>query len=118
MATFQVVVEGGGVKNVALIRALRGIGGMGLREAKEVVEWMAGRGEVVVVAGVGREAAERALVRLKEAGARGRVEGSGVETPMVVRPGVERGYRGGVLGMVGRKERSDSLNRRGGGASK
>ncbi len=62
---FDVVLTGFGDKKVAVIKAVRGLTGLGLKEAKEAVEGA----PTVLKEGVSKEEAEEAKKALEEAGA-------------------------------------------------
>ncbi len=62
---FDVVLTGFGDKKVGVIKAVRGLTGLGLKEAKEAVEGA----PTVIKEGVSKEEAEEAKKALEEAGA-------------------------------------------------
>ena len=62
---FDVVLTGDGGKKVPVIKAVRGITGLGLKEAKELVE----SAPKPVKEGVPKEEAEKLKAELEEAGA-------------------------------------------------
>ena len=62
---FDVVLTGFGANKVAVIKAVRGATGLGLKEAKEVVE----SGPKAIKEGVSKEEAEELKAALTEAGA-------------------------------------------------
>lgn len=62
---FDVILTGAGDKKVAVIKAVRGITGLGLKEAKGLVEGT----PAAVKEGVSKEEAEEAKATLEEAGA-------------------------------------------------
>lgn len=62
---FDVVLTGAGANKVAVIKAVRGITGLGLKEAKDAVEGA----PTNVKEGVSKEDAEEAKKQLEEAGA-------------------------------------------------
>lgn len=62
---FDVVLEGFGDNKIAVIKAVREISGLGLKEAKEVVE----SAPKAVAEGVAKDAAEEMKTKLEEAGA-------------------------------------------------
>ena len=62
---FDVVLTGFGDKKIGVIKEVRGITGLGLKEAKEVVEGVPSK----VKEGVSKEEAEEAKKKLEEAGA-------------------------------------------------
>ena len=61
---FDVILAGAGDKKVNVIKAVRAITGLGLKEAKEVVEGVPSK----VKEGVSKEEAEEAKKKLEEAG--------------------------------------------------
>lgn len=63
---FDVVLESIGDKKINVIKALRAITSLGLKEAKEQVE----SAPVTVMEQVGKEAAQDAIAKLEEAGAK------------------------------------------------
>ena len=63
--SFDVVLEGFGDNKIAVIKAVREITSLGLKEAKEVVEGA----PKAILEGVAKEAAEEAKAKLEEAGA-------------------------------------------------
>ena len=62
---FDVVLEGFGDKKIGVIKEVRALTGLGLKEAKEVVEGVPSK----VKEGVSKEDAEAAKAKLEEAGA-------------------------------------------------
>jgi large subunit ribosomal protein L7/L12 len=62
---FDVILVSGGAKKIAVIKVVRGITGLGLKEAKELVE----AGGKAVKEGVSKEEAEELKAQLEEAGA-------------------------------------------------
>ncbi len=62
---FDVVLEGFGDNKIAVIKAVREISGLGLKEAKELVE----SAPTPVQEGVDKEKAEELKIKLEEAGA-------------------------------------------------
>ena len=62
---FDVILTGAGDKKVAVIKAVRGITGLGLKEAKGLVEGTT----AAVKEGVSKEEADEAKATLEEAGA-------------------------------------------------
>ncbi len=62
---FDVVLEGFGDNKIAVIKAVREITGLGLKEAKEVVE----KAPAPVQEGVAKDKAEEIKAKLEEAGA-------------------------------------------------
>ncbi len=67
---FDVVLTGAGANKVAAIKAVRGITGLGLKEAKAAVEEV----PTVLKEGVSKEEAEDIVNQLKEAGAEAEVK--------------------------------------------
>lgn len=67
---FDVVLTGAGEKKVNAIKAVRAITGLGLKEAKAMVEAV----PAVVLEGAAKDAAEEALKQLEEAGASGELK--------------------------------------------
>ena len=63
---FDVILTGFGDNKVAVIKAVRGLTGLGLKEAKDAVEGA----PTVVKAGVSKDDAEKAKKELEEAGAK------------------------------------------------
>jgi large subunit ribosomal protein L7/L12 len=63
---FDVVLESAGDKKIAVIKEVRAITSLGLKEAKDVVD----SAPKAVLEGVTKEAAEKAVAQLEEAGAR------------------------------------------------
>ena len=62
---FTVVLESAGAKKIAVIKEVRGITGLGLKEAKDLVDGAPGN----VKEGVSQEEAEEIKAKLEEAGA-------------------------------------------------
>ena len=62
---FTVVLESAGAKKIAVIKEVRGITGLGLKEAKDFVDGAPGN----VKEGVSKEEAEEIKAKLEEAGA-------------------------------------------------
>ncbi len=67
---FDVVLKGAGSNKVAAIKAVRGATGLGLKEAKAMVE----SAPVAVKEGVSKDEAEELKKQLEEAGAEGEVK--------------------------------------------
>jgi len=67
---FDVIITGAGAKKVSAIKAVREITGLGLKEAKAMVE----EAPKAVKEGVSKEDAEAALAKLEEAGATGEIK--------------------------------------------
>lgn len=67
---FNVVLTGAGSNKVAAIKAVRGITGLGLKEAKEAVE----NAPTVLKEGVSKEEAEDLKKQIEEAGAQAEVK--------------------------------------------
>ena len=63
---FDVVLEHPGDKKIAVIKEVRAITSLGLKEAKDVVD----SAPKAILEGVTKEAAEKAVAQLEEAGAR------------------------------------------------
>ncbi len=63
---FDVVLEGFGDNKIAVIKAVRGATGLGLKEAKDLVEGA----PKAIKEGVGKEDAEKLKAELEEAGAK------------------------------------------------
>ena len=63
--SFDVMLTGAGEKKIAVIKEVRGITSLGLKEAKELVE----SAPAAVLEGVDKDAAEAAKTKLEEAGA-------------------------------------------------
>ncbi len=64
--SFDVVLEAAGDKKIAVIKEVRALTSLGLKEAKDVVD----AAPKAVLEGVTKEAAEKAKAQLEEAGAR------------------------------------------------
>ncbi|MCH2101060.1 MAG: 50S ribosomal protein L7/L12 [Planctomycetes bacterium] len=64
-SSFDVILDGAGDKKINVIKAVRGITGLGLKEAKEMVE----SAPKAVMEGVSKEEAEDLKKQLEEAGA-------------------------------------------------
>lgn len=64
-ASFNVVLKSFGEKKIDVIKAVRGVTGLGLKEAKELVE----KGDQVVKESLDKAAAEELKKQLEEAGA-------------------------------------------------
>lgn len=62
---FDVVLSGAGDKKIAVIKEVRGITGLGLKEAKELVDGAPSN----IKEGVSKEEAEQVKAKLEEAGA-------------------------------------------------
>ncbi len=62
---FDVILVSGGAKKIAVIKVVRAITGLGLKEAKELVE----AGGKAIKEGVSKEEAEELKAQLEEAGA-------------------------------------------------
>ena len=63
---FDVVLEAAGDKKIAVIKEVRAITSLGLKEAKDLVD----SAPKAILEGVTKEAAEKAVAQLEEAGAR------------------------------------------------
>jgi large subunit ribosomal protein L7/L12 len=64
-STFDVVLKGDGGKKIQVIKVVRELTGLGLKEAKEVVDKMPSK----VKEGISKEEAEQLKAKLEEAGA-------------------------------------------------
>ena len=62
---FTIVLESAGAKKIAVIKEVRGITGLGLKEAKDLVDGAPGN----IKEGVSKEEAEEIKAKLEEAGA-------------------------------------------------
>ena len=65
---FDVILTSAGASKIGVIKAVRGATGLGLKEAKEVVD-KAGSADAVVKKGASKEEAEQIKAKLEEAGA-------------------------------------------------
>jgi len=65
---FNVVLKSFGDKKIAVIKAVRAITGLGLKEAKELVE-KAGSPDAIIKEGISKSEAEEIKKQLEEAGA-------------------------------------------------
>ncbi|NLW11257.1 MAG: 50S ribosomal protein L7/L12 [Clostridiaceae bacterium] len=62
---FDVILKGPGASKINVIKAVRELTGLGLKEAKEMVD----NAPSTIKEGIGKEDAEAAVAKLKEAGA-------------------------------------------------
>ncbi len=69
---FNVVLEDAGAKKINVIKAVRGLTSLGLKEAKELVESVPNN----VLEAVGKDVAEEAKGKLEEAGAKVSIKGA------------------------------------------
>ena len=93
MATrYEVVVERFPEKYIPVLRELRQWGGFGLKEAKELCEYLQSSCPCVLLAGVTQEVAEDLSQRLVNAGASASVRASSSQNPMLVYPRLDDRY--------------------------
>lgn len=93
MPKFQVRVESLADKVVPLVKSLRLVADLGLRDAKELSDYLSTALPCLLVAGVERDVAEHVAELLKEAGASARVEESSIDDPMLLCPEANQRYR-------------------------
>jgi len=93
MTKFQVNVTAPGMKVLSLCKCLRVVGNLGLRDAKNLSDYLRANTPCVLVAGVDREVAEHAAGLLREAGAEVVVQESSIGVPMLLRPEANQRYR-------------------------
>jgi ribosomal protein L7/L12 len=85
MSKFQVRVTSPGSRVVPLVKTLRLVANLGLREAKGLSDYLQEHAPCVLVVGVSREVAE--LLREVE------VEESSIDAPMLLYPEANQRYR-------------------------
>jgi ribosomal protein L7/L12 len=99
MAKFQVTVTNiSREKVVPLIKSLRLIGDLGLKDAKELAEFLASTKPCILVAGIDREVADHVVSLLQEAGTSATVEDSTLPVPLFLCPEANQRYRWSWLG--------------------
>jgi hypothetical protein len=92
MAKYQVTVTDI-THGIPLIKALRTIADLGLKEAKDLADFLASTRPCILVAGIDREVAEHVVGLLHAAGANAKVGESSIPLPMLLCPEVNRRYR-------------------------
>jgi ribosomal protein L7/L12 len=98
MSKFQVRVVSPGLKIVPLVKTMRLVADLGLADAKGLSDYLRDHTPCVMVAGVSREVADHVAGMLREAGAEAEVEGSSLESPMLLCPEADQRYRWSWLG--------------------
>jgi hypothetical protein len=94
MAKYQVIVTSiSREKVVPLIKSLRAIGDLGLKNAKELSEFISATKPCTLVAGIDREVADHVVKLLEEAGAAASVEESSLSVPLLLCPEANQKYR-------------------------
>ena len=85
MPKFQVRVTSVGTKKLQVLKTLRQVANLRLREAMNTFNHLHDRGPCLVVAGIGREAADHVVGMFLQAGAEAVAEASSLDAPMVLR---------------------------------
>lgn len=85
-------------KLVPLIKSLRVIGNLGLKNAKELAEFMSATSSCMLVAGIDRDVAEHVVKLLQDVGATAVVEESTIEVPLLLCPEANQKHRWSWLG--------------------
>ena len=99
MTKYQVtVVNTNSAKPLPLIKALRVIGHLGLKSAKELAEFMATTSPCTLVAGIDRDVAEHVAKLLYDAGATSAVQESTAKVPLFLCPEANKKCRWSWLG--------------------
>ena len=99
MAKFQVTVTNiAREKVIPLIKSLRLIGDLGLKDAKELADFLGSTKPCILVAGIDREVADHVVGLLQEAGASAAVEESSLNVPLFLCPEANQRYRWSWLG--------------------
>ena len=86
MSKYQVRLRKISGGDFAHVRALRLVGGLGLRQAHDLAKHLDRHSNSVVVAGVDEPVAHHLAAALNAAGAEAIIEGSSLATPMVCAP--------------------------------
>lgn len=86
MAKFQIRLRELPTDRIALVRALRLIGNLGLRQADDLARHVDRFRKSVLVAGVDESTAGHIAAALRNAGAEVEMESSSVDTPMLCTP--------------------------------
>ncbi len=89
---YEIVVERFPEKYIPVLRELRQWGGFGLKEAKEICEYVQTNCPCVLLAGVTQEAAEDLRRLLVNAGVKALVRASSLENPMFIYPRLDDCY--------------------------
>ena len=79
--------------DVKLVKALRTVARLGLREAHSLLKYLRSQGNCVLIAGIDQDVAEHAAEVLRDCSAKVTIELSSVEMPMLLHPDAARQYR-------------------------
>jgi ribosomal protein L7/L12 len=94
MAKYQVTVTNvSQEKVILLIKSLQIIADLGLKDAKELAEFLTATIPCILVAGIDREVANHVLSLLQEAGATAAIEESNLVVPLLLCPQANRRHR-------------------------
>lgn len=90
---YEVVIEAIPEESISVLRALRELGGWGLREAKELLEYAKLNCPCVLIAGVNQDLAEKFASRLNSSGATVVLKESLINRPMFLYPKFDERYK-------------------------
>jgi hypothetical protein len=93
MPKYQVRVEALADKVVPLVKSLRLVADLGLRDAKELSDYLDAALPCLLVAGVDQDVARHVARLLEEAGASASVEESSIDVPMLLCPEANQRYQ-------------------------
>lgn len=93
MTKHQVRVQSLPNNVVPLVKSLRLVADLGLRDAKELSEYLTTSLPCVLVAGINHDVAEHIISLLQEAGAAAVMEESSLSQPMLLCPEANQRYR-------------------------
>lgn len=93
MSKCQVRVTSTGTNGVPLLKTLRLVGSFGIRDAKDLSDFLRDSTPCLLVAGVDRDVADHICALLCEAGADVAIEESSIDVPMLLCPRANRRYR-------------------------
>jgi ribosomal protein L7/L12 len=98
VSKYEVVVTAVPDKIVPLVKSLRLLADLGLKDAKELTDYLSANSPCVLVAGIDREVADHVATLLREAGASTAVGESSLSSPMLLCPQANHRYRWNWLG--------------------
>ena len=90
---YEVVIEAIPEEPIPVLRALRELGGWGLRETKELLEYSRLNCPCVLIAGVNQELATKFTDRLNSSGATVVLKESSINRPMLLYPRLDERYK-------------------------
>jgi ribosomal protein L7/L12 len=98
MAKYQVTVTAVSDQIVSLVKSLRLVGDLGLKDAKDIADYLSANLPCVLVAGIDQEVADHIAGLLRDAGTTARAEESPLTAPLLLCPGANHRYRWSWLG--------------------